>query len=37
VDDHGLDVSKFGMNPITPVRHAIMVAMVVVNGFILTV
>jgi hypothetical protein len=37
VDGHGLDISKFGMNAMAPVRHAVMVAMVVANGFILTV
>jgi hypothetical protein len=37
VDGYGLDVSEFGMNAIAPVRHAMMVAMVVANGFILTV
>ena len=34
MDGHGLDVSKFGMNAMAPVRHAMMVVMVVANGFI---
>jgi hypothetical protein len=37
VDDHGLDISTCGMNAMAPVRHVMMVAMVVANGFILTV
>ena len=37
MDHHGLDISKCGMNAMAPVRHVMMVAMVVANGFILTV
>ena len=37
MDGHCLDVSKFGMNAMASVRHAMIVALVVANVFILTV